>query len=343
MASKRKDGLIQRQVTINGKRVVFYGKTERELNRKIAEYKEERKDGRLFKVVAEEWEEKHFPTLAPNTLKGYRPALKRAIDEFGDKHTGHISAKMIDNYIIRFAARGMAQKTVRTQLLVINLIMTHAVVEGDLEYNPAAYISIPKGLPKARRELPSDNDIETVKKSLDCTFGLFAFFILYTGCRRGEALALTYGDIDFKNRWISITKSLYHENNAPHLKMPKTEAGERQIILLDILYKILPKRRPSTELIFPNERGELMTETQFQRQWELYTEETGVTATPHQFRHAFATILFEAGLDDKDAQELLGHANLATTRDIYTHITHSRMESTALKLNEAVNKSVASQ
>ena len=59
-----------------------------------------------------------------------------------------------------------------------------------------------------------------------------------------------------------------------------------------------------------------MTEVQFQRQWELYQRETGLSITPHQLRHAYATILFEAGLDPKDAQKLLGHANISTTRDI---------------------------
>ncbi len=336
MASKRKDGRLQRQVTINGKRVVFYGKTERELNRKIAEYKEERKDGRLFRIVAEEWEDKHFPTLAPNTLKGYRPAMKRAVDAFGDKHCGAITPKMISLFIERFASRGMARKTVTTQLLVINLIMTHAVVEGDVEYNPATSVSVPKGLKKTIRELPSDHDIKAAKSSIHCTFGLFAFLILYTGMRRGEALALTYGDIDFKNKLITVNKSLYNENNIPKIKKPKTAAGERKIILLDILYNQLPKRRKSDELLFPNEYGGLMSETQFQRQWELYTKEAGVTATPHQFRHAYATMIFDAGIDDKDAQELLGHANLSTTRDIYTHITTSRLTLTADKLNRFI-------
>ena len=55
--------------------------------------------------------------------------------------------------------------------------------------------------------------------------------------------------------------------------------------------------------------------------------------TPHQLRHAFATILFDAGIDVKVAQELLGHSSIQVTRDIYTHIRKGRMESTAETLN----------
>lgn len=331
----RSDGLIQRQVTINGKRKVFYGHSDREINRKIAEYREEKKRGRLFKEIAEEWEERHFPTLEYNTLKGYRPALRRAVEEFGSAPISSITPKDIERYLTRFAKQGYAQKTVRNQLLVIHMVFDHAVLEGDIEYNPAVPVRAPKGLSKKTRELPTEKEIDIVKKSIDKPFGLFAYFILYTGCRRGEALALTFGDIDRKNRVISITKSVYHDNNKPKIKRPKTAAGCREIILLDVLAAKLPKGEPD-DLLFPNAQGEILSETQFQRQWELYCLATGVNATPHQLRHAYATILFDAGLDDKDAQELLGHANISTTRDIYTHITQKRREKTAAILNAAI-------
>lgn len=334
MSSKRPDGLLQRQVTINGKRKVFYGKSERELNRKIADYREEKQRGRLFNEVADEWEEKHFPTLEYNTLKGYRPALRRAKEEFGELPVSSIKAKDIERYLLRFAKKGMAQKTVRTQLLVIHLIFDHALLEGDVEYNPAEPVRVPRGLPKKPRDIPTEDELEIVKKSLDQPFGLFAYFLLYTGCRRGEALALRQRDIDRQNKVILINKSVYHDNNRPMIKQPKTAAGSREIVLLDVLAEKLPKGKPD-DLLFPNEKGDLLTETQFHRQWELYCKETGLQITPHQLRHAYATILFDAGIDDKDAQELLGHANLSTTRDIYTHITQSRKEKTASILNAA--------
>ena len=334
MSSKRPDGLLQRQVTINGKRKVFYGKSERELNRKIADYREEKQRGRLFNEVADEWEEKHFPTLEYNTLKGYRPALRRAKEEFGEQPASAIKAKDIERYLLRFAKKGMAQKTVRTQLLVIHLIFDHALLEGDVEYNPAEPVRVPRGLPKKPRDIPTEDELKIVKKSLDQPFGLFAYFLLYTGCRRGEALALRQRDIDRQNKVILVNKSVYHDNNRPMIKQPKTAAGCREIVLLDVLAEKLPKGKPD-DLLFPNEKGELMGNMQFQRKWEKYCKETGLKITPHQLRHAYATILFDAGIDDKDAQELLGHANLSTTRDIYTHITQSRKEKTASILNAA--------
>lgn len=334
---KRADGLMQRQVTINGKRKVFYGKNDRELNKKIAEYKEDTARGRLFSTVAEEWWEKHELTLEYNSIKNYSPAYRRAVEEFGDKFIKTITPKDIELFILRFAKRGYAQKTVTTQLLIIRLILEYAMLEGDVMNNAADPVRVPRGLSKSKRDLPTDEEIQTVKSSIDRTFGLFAYFVLFSGCRRGEALALTYGDIDRKRKVIAVSKSIYHDNNKPIVKQPKTSAGKRQIVLLDVLADAVPNGDPK-QYIFANEKGEPLTSSQFDKLWKTYCEETGLEITPHQLRHAFATILFDAGIDDKDAQELLGHANLSTTRDIYTHITKSRFEKTASILNAATQK-----
>lgn len=331
---QRPDGLFEKVVTIGGRRVPFRGRTEAEVSRKMLEFREVKEKGRLFGDIAEEWQTEHFPTLSPNTEKGYAPAVKRAVEQFGALRASEIKPGDINAFILSFARRGWAQKTVRTQRLVLNLIFNKAVVDGDVEYNPVTSVSIPAHLPKHKREVPSEEEIDCVKRSADCTFGLFAYFLLYTGCRRGEALALRYGDIDFDKKRISITKSLYHVANRPQIKRPKTEAGNREIILLDRLAEKLPKKKKKTDLLFPNEQGELMTETQFQRQWELYTMESGLSITPHQLRHAYATILFEAGVDEKDAQELLGHSSITLTRDVYTHIRSSRKDKTAELLNK---------
>ena len=58
--------------------------------------------------------------------------------------------------------------------------------------------------------------------------------------------------------------------------------------------------------------------------WNRYKAASGVTCSPHQLRHCFATMLFEADVPESDAQELLGHAQISTTKDIYTHIRDSR-------------------
>ena len=340
---KRADGRYAKQIRINGKVKQFYGRTIAELNKNILEYQGEVEYGRKFSVVADEWWEVHQDTIEHNTAKQYRPALREVIDEFGDTSVKDIDSKAIDRFIKSYAIKGYAKKTVKTRLLVLNLIFKYAVINGDCEANPCLYITVPKNLKAEKRQLPSKEEIETVKNSLDCTFGLFAYFILYTGLRRAEALCLTYEDIDFEAKEISVTKSAYWVGNVPYIKTPKTEAGTRSVILLDCLAKELTKRKRNGKmkargLVFPDQNGEILRNGHFTRLWGKYQKETGLTLTPHQLRHAYATILYEAGVDVQAAPVLMGHSSIQVTQDIYTHISESQRQRTALKLNEYVSQ-----
>ncbi len=336
---KRKDGRFQKSININGKRIYFYGKTEKEILNKIMNYREKEKNGLTFKEVADRWEREHYEEVADTTAKRYKPCCQRAVEYFGNEFIKDISISKIDAYIKAFAKKGFAFKTVKAQLSIISLIFRYAVLNGYVENNPCAYVSVPKNLKQTRRELPEANQIEIVNKSVNVPFGLFAYFILYTGCRRGEALALQYGDIDFDNKIIHITKSVSYANNSPKIKTPKTEAGIRDIILLDCLAEKIPKGKKN-EYIFSSGNGKLLHGSNFERLWRKYTIETGLTITPHQLRHAYATILYEAGIKDKDAQELMGHSNINITREIYTHISSRRKEETAELLNNFINNDV---
>ena len=332
---RRKDGLLETTRTDKrtGKRVHFYGHSDREIDRQIMEYQTRMERGRLFREVAEEWAELHFPTLAPNTLKGYRPALRRAVEEFGDDPINSLAAREIKAYLVRFARGGRARKTVANQLLIISLICGYAVEEsGDLEMNPCTSVSLPKGLPKGHRDAASPEDENRVKQSAD--IWLFPYMILYTGLRKGEALALTREDIGRDQ--IRVSKSVYHENNKPRIKRPKTEAGIRTIPILNPLKKYLPRR--FSGYLFSDDGGQTpLTEMQYQRHWREYCQKTGVTATAHQLRHSFATMLHNMDIGLKDAQDLLGHSTIAMTQDVYTHIRDARRNQIAEEMNRKLD------
>lgn len=332
---RRSDGLLETTRTDKrtGKRIHFYGHTDSEINAQIMAYTGHQNRGRLFKEIAEEWKEIHFPELAPNTLRGYRPAYVRAVEAFGDDPIRKIQATDIKSFIKGFAKGGRAKKTVATQFLILNMICAYAVEKKDLEYSPCTYVSIPKNLPKRRRDAASLEDEERIKANYKSW--LLPYLILYTGLRKGEALALT--DKDIGKDYISVSKSVYYVNNTPYLKEPKTSAGNREIPILDPLRSKIPKR--FTGYLFSEDGGKTpLTETQYQKLWRAYAKETGITCSAHQLRHSYATLLFECGIKVKDAQNLLGHSTAAMTQDVYTHLRNARMENTAKKLNEMIKE-----
>ena len=144
---------------------------------------------------------------------------------------------------------------------------------------------------------------------------------------------MTQKDVDRKTKRLSVTKSVYYVSNEPHLKEPKTAAGRREIVLPDYILDLLPKGKKS-DLLFCREPGQLMKKDFFDKAWHYWQRETGLTLTAHQLRHGYATLLHEADIDVKDAQVLLGHADISTTLNIYTDINDSRKRKTQAKLNE---------
>lgn len=329
---KRSDGLYQRQitVTIDGKKKqkCFYAKTIPELNQKILNYQKEQEyvDNRIkFSTVADEWWGEHQKTLSYNTLHGYVKALSEANAVFGDIPIENISAMDINAYLLRLKAQKYGYKTVCTRFQIIRQIFAYAVLCGYTSINVALSVSIPRGLAQKHREMASDDDIKRIRESNS----LMAKLALFTGCRRGELLALQYEDINREEGTIIISKSVYFVANKPYIKVPKTEAGKRIIPLLQPLEQILPKKKTGYIL---NQNGNLLTDKQARTLWDKTCQEIGVSCTLHQLRHAYATRLYDLEIDVKSAQQIMGHADIATTQKIYTHLSMERKKQTFEKL-----------
>jgi integrase len=245
-----------------------------------------------------------------------------------------VTAQSVQAFLADLGKKGFSRRSVQLHRDVLNMIFNNAIVEGKLTFNPCTAVQMPRNLPTSKRELPEDAAIEAVKRGAGQPFGLFALVCLYGGLRRGEALALRFEDIDRDKRTIRVNKAVEYIGNNPRVKGTKTAAGDRVVPLLAPLTAALPDQKSG--LVFPREDGGPLTKTQYRKRWLRYCEAIGHEITAHQLRHGYATILYEAGIADKDAQELLGHSSIAVTRDVYTHIRSSRRTETAARLNAFV-------
>lgn len=348
MPKKRKDGYYEKVMSfeIKGKKVKkhFYYKDEFDLVEKVNAFKAEleEKSKIYFERVADEWYESHCEEVEGGTQICYKPAYKRAVEAFKDKEIKDITSMDIKRILERMAKQKYSAQTVRVQRIVLNLIFKHAVLNEYIDINPVSVVSVPRNLPKSKRELPSDDEITAVMQSADVPFGMFAYLILFTGCRRGEALALQWKDVDFNRKTISISKSVNYSGmnqNTPILSPhPKSDAGIREVMMLDCLanrLKSMAEGKPDNYFVFGDK--EPLTKSALRKRWQKYQRETNTTFTPHQLRHAYATILYDAGIDEKVAQGLMGHSTIQLTRDIYTHVRMDRKQAAAKALNEYIN------
>lgn len=336
---RRSDGRWQKRITLpNGKKKTLYSNAanerlaQKDFTEQIMHLQKEERVSAYFSSVAEAWSEDAFPKLQNNSLKLYRAGLKAAIDYFGDTPIADIKPLHVQGYIDYLLSLKYAAKTVKGKLLVVSLVMKYAILNGYLENDPTTRIRLPSHAPKTKREAATEIDTERIISSVDAPFGTLALFLLMTGCRRGEAAALTPKDIDLDKKTVSITKTVEWIGNKAQIKStPKTDAGVRDIPLPDSLISHIAPLM-SQRYLFPGADGNIISSSSFTRAWDRYCRVAGVECTPHQLRHSYATMLFDAGIDVKTAQRWLGHTDIKTTLDIYTHISETRIEKSTAQI-----------
>lgn len=346
---KRQDGRYQKKIKLlDGTTKFLYSSAAseraavRDFNEQMQLLEQEQQRRTNFCKVAEEWADEHFPKLQNNTLKPYRVGLKEAKLFFKNTPIENIKPAHANQYLLHLTQKGYAAKTIKGRMLVLNLIFKYAILMEFISSNPCQYITVPKGLPQKKRLPATPDEAEKIIANTDKPFGVLAYFFLFTGCRRGEALALMPDDVDIENKTVRINKTVEWLGSHPQIKnSPKTDAGNRELPLTDKLIELL-KPRMRQKYLFQNANGELLNNSQVTRGWEKYQEETGIQSTPHQLRHSYQTMLFDAGIDIKTAQRWLGHADIKTTLDIYTHLSETRLTKSTEKLLDYINENYES-
>lgn len=344
---RRPDGRWQKKVTLpDGTKKTLYSNAAserlavKEFNDKMLSFKEAVKNSTRFSNFAEEWSKRAFPKLANNTLKQYKPCLAAAVKFFKDTPIETLSPGHIQDYIEDLEAKNYAGKTIKNRLLVLSLVLDRATLKGIIPLNPCDKITLSKNITKNKkqRQKASDKDEKTIPQHTNSLFGVLAYLYLTTGCRRGEAVALQPEDINLEELYIRIDKTVEWIGNIPQIKnSPKTDAGIRDIPIPKKLGELL-KPFMKQKYIFLNEKSELLSNSQLTRGWDKYQKETGITCTPHELRHSYATMLFDAGVDVKTAQLWLGHKDINTTLAIYTHLSKTRLEETTKKFKNYLTK-----
>ena len=349
-------GLWQEYIYVDGKRKRLSAKRKADLVRKIQSQADKQEHGELFSTVADLWEESHAEKVESTTAGSYKPQIKRMAEFFDGQRINDITPAECQAFIDELARMGYARDTVSRAKHILNRIFNYAITlpGSTLRYNPVAAVQTPRGLPHTRREPPTEDQL--IRINPDTEMGLFACFLLYTGLRRGELLALQWEDLDMKEKVLTVSHVIQYDTDKGHLKeSPKTEAGFRTVPLPDVLIEILPKDK-KRGFIFGGDTW--FSNMRFNRQWLEWCKEVGLAekeeirhtaanghtytkvkwhalVTPHQFRHQYATDLFHAGVDELDTKSIMGHSSIVVTRDIYQHIGERDKESQAAKkLNE---------
>lgn len=231
-----------------------------------------------------------------------------------------------------------------------------AINNRVITFNPVMSIKIPKNAYENQRGSITDEQQQWIFQTEHRAKRL-AMIMLFAGLRRGECVALTWDDIDFNNKTISITKSVEFVKNQPVIKSPKTKAGIRVIDMPDILASYLKQERaadPFKFVVHKADEDEMLSECNCRNLWKSYMNDLNLIYgcrgkekkyaphkkplliekfTMHQLRHTYATLLYFAEIDVMTARDYLGHADIKTTLNIYTHLDQKFKKRNVDKLN----------
>lgn len=366
MFTLRKDGRYQGSYTDETGRHYIYDKDPERLWNRLNAPKEEKP--LLFREIAEAWQNKAWEKIRDGTRSCYESAFNRAIDRMGNSPAAEIEPHEIATHLQILKAQGLSASTIKKQKVVYKQIFQYALMDKvyskTIKHNPVLYVSLPDNMPKPKlREAPEDEIVKAIReKAATAYFGLFAFFLICTGFRRGEALAVQWKDIDFVKGTISCGETISYRSGTAKAAPPKTENSYRTVPLLDELAAVLNRPDGSSDadyVFFGDDPSKPMPQSTYDRRWKHYCMDMGFvtdepetrtskqgkvyvvhnykpTLTAHDMRHGYATMLYEAGVDVYTAMTLLGHAEIETTMAIYTHLRSRKKSESIDKLKKYV-------
>ena len=325
------------RITVNGKRVAFYSKatTERQAQKDIKEqiiaYEKKKDTGDIFGNLFTEWENEYSETVSFNSFYKSNAKRNRVRSYFENYTIKDISLQDVQKYMDY--NQTYAKKTIKCDISLLSVFFHWCITKGYIDSNPCQYAQVKVGKAPNERHLPTDEAIAQIKKHrLDNQFSMYMFFLIYTGMRKSEVLALNAEDI--RDGFIYVNKTLVWDGNKAVLQNhPKTEAGERKVPVLSPLKEIIDLL-PKKGILFPHDGG-YFTNSKYTRGIAAYKKATGIKdIKAHEVRHYYATILFEAGISVYEAQKMIGHKDIQTTQRIYHHIRDARLEINTKKMEE---------
>jgi integrase/recombinase XerD len=262
--------------------------------------------------------------LAPRTLEAYRRDLAD-LARFLDGTPAAATTEQLQAYVAKMRADGLAASTIARRTAAIRSFFRHQVLVGARKENPAAELE----LPRRRRALPKTLSPGEVERLIEAATGVTPralrdqalVELLYgAGLRVSEAVGLDKAGVDLENRFVRALGKGSKERIVP-LGRPAVDALNRYLARGR---PYLDKRHRSE--LFLNAQGGALTRAGAFLILRKLAEKAGLDPErihPHLLRHSFATHLLEGGADLRSVQEMLGHADLATT-ELYTHVSDRR-------------------
>nr|HET6903255.1 site-specific integrase [Ktedonobacteraceae bacterium] len=342
---RKSDGKWVGSITLeDGKRKVFYGKTQKEVQDKVNEALYEQQRGTLasgpnvtVQEYLESWlEDTHKPTVRLSTYLNYRKLLKNyLVPGLGKIKLQKLTPQQVQAFYSKKINEGLSPKTVTNVHGVLHKALDNAVKWNMLSRNVCDAVTPPRVPRKELNYLTKEQAHTLLKEVKAHKLEALLTLAITTGMRRGELLALRWQDIDFENGSIQVKRAVSYMKEYGYVESePKTARSRREIMLPAFVVDILVQHREHQKeqrrtigvdwldknLVFTNATGDFYSPSTMLKVFKRFLISIGLPHMRfHDVRHSAATILLTMKVHPKVVQEILGHSQITTTMDIYSH------------------------
>src|SRR6202165_5165967 len=330
--------------TPDGRKKFFTGRTREIVKERLAEAQRQAQAGRLvtgpdqtLALYLERWlEEGVRNSVRPKTYENYELCVRRLLPELGRVRIRALSPEHIQHALGNLIHRGLAARTVRQVHMVLRCSLKQAVLWRLIPGNPSDAVKAPRA---ERKEMKTLSE-EQVRSLLAATAGTrhhsLWIFLVTTGVRLGEALALKWADIDMVEGKATIRRALQrHRGVGMVFVEPKSNRGRRTVPFPPETLAALAAQRidlnrersqvgklwHENDLVFPSPDGRPRDLTYLSYTFHRGLKRAGLPRLRiHDLRYTAATHLLTKHVHPKVVQELLGHSTIAITLDTYSHV-----------------------
>lgn len=309
----------------------------------------------VFSELLDRWLDVKRRTVEPKTIDSYEWVARKYIrPRFGGDKVGSLRTVDLDEFYGELHDRGLSARTVRICHTVLRQSLDQARRWGFIARNPAIDATPP---PQRRREITAPtveqvNRILTAARKDDPGFGTYLWILAATGCRRGEACALRWSDIDLDGAEVVIRRSISQVGDELREKDTKTHQSRRVSIdeaTVDVLRthrrRVLERQLAAGEpladdaLLFCDTEGHPWRPDVCTNRFRRLRTKVGLDGIRlHDLRHFVATVLGGAGIPIATISGRLGHRDNATTLNLYTHVMPATDQQAAAHLGALLTR-----
>jgi integrase len=257
------------------------------------------------------------------------------VSELGRLPMKNLRPTAVERFVTQLRAKGLSDSTVRQVYTVARAIADDAVRDGLMARNPFATVRRPRVAAAEARFLEPHQVTRLLDAAHESRYRPLFEFLVHTGLRRGEALALTWDDIDLENRLIRVRGTLARVNGVLTVHEPKSAKSRRSIPLSDPATDVLllvrdrtdAERERAAELwvnsryVFVTEIGEPCDPRNALRALTVAARRADMDGVGlHTLRHSAASVMLSQGVPLNVVSQILGHSGISITADVYGHI-----------------------